>query len=56
MEEMASKYGFEVLDLYEVFGNQAETLSWDSVHPHAGTAAQGAHVIYGAMVHYEMVK
>lgn len=31
--KIAQDYGFTVIDLYELFGNQVETLSWDTVHP-----------------------
>jgi lysophospholipase L1-like esterase len=31
--EIAKRSGFTVVDLYEFFGNQVETLSWDTVHP-----------------------
>lgn len=29
----AKQYGFAVIDLYDLFGNDVETLSWDTVHP-----------------------
>ena len=30
---IAERHGFIVIDLYELFSNQVETLSWDTVHP-----------------------
>lgn len=53
---IAEANGFKVLDLYEVFGNEAETLGWDTVHPSAATAAKAAEVILAAMRHYGLVK
>ncbi|MBI3336783.1 hypothetical protein HYZ98_04445 [Candidatus Peregrinibacteria bacterium] len=44
--QIVKKYGFEVLDLYDVFGNAAPTLSWDTVHPNAETAKRGAEEIW----------
>lgn len=41
----AKKAGFTVIDLYEVFGNQVETLSWDTVHPSADSIAKAAKFI-----------
>lgn len=52
LKTIAEAHGFHVLDLYEVFGNEAETLSWDTVHPSAATAAKAADVIKVAMEHY----
>src|SRR3989344_7858091 len=46
---LAEERGFKVLDLYETFGNKAETLSWDTVHPSAATATKGAEVILEAL-------
>ena len=45
LKAFAEQRGFKVLDLYETFGNQAETLSWDTVHPSAKTAAEAAQMI-----------
>ena len=45
LAKIAEQRGFKVLDLYETFGNQAETLSWDTVHPSAKTAAAAAVII-----------
>ncbi|MBI3332458.1 SGNH/GDSL hydrolase family protein [Candidatus Peregrinibacteria bacterium] len=55
LKEIARSNGFKVLDLYEVFGNEAETLGWDTVHPSAETAAKGAEVIKAALDHYQML-
>lgn len=46
---IAKERGFKVLDLYDTFGNKAETLSWDTVHPSAATAMKGAEVILEAV-------
>src|SRR3989338_9092817 len=46
---IAEERGFKVLDLYDTFGNKAETLSWDTVHPSAATAKKGAVVIRGSL-------
>ena len=45
LAKIAEQRGFKVLDLYDIFGNQAETLSWDTVHPSAKTAAEAAVII-----------
>ena len=45
LAKIAEQRGFTVLDLYETFGNHAETLSWDTVHPSSKTAAQAADII-----------
>jgi lysophospholipase L1-like esterase len=37
--------GFTVIDMYEFFGNEVETLSWDTVHPSAATAKKAAEII-----------
>lgn len=53
--KIAEDRGFKTLDLYQIFGNQAETLGWDTVHPSAKTAAQGAEAIRAALEHYRLV-
>jgi hypothetical protein len=45
----ALKADFTVIDLTEVFGNEAETLSWDTVHPHPDTIKEAARVIEEAL-------
>ncbi len=45
LRAMAETGGFAVLDLYDVFGNEAKTLSWDTVHPAADTVATAAKAI-----------
>jgi len=45
IRKIAAKYGFSVVDLYDTFGNEAKTLSWDSVHPHPETIARAVEVI-----------
>ncbi|MEK7591224.1 MAG: SGNH/GDSL hydrolase family protein [Patescibacteria group bacterium] len=49
LRALAEQRGFQVLDLYDTFGNKAETLSWDTVHPSAVTAERGAEVIAEAL-------
>lgn len=46
LKEIVRARGFDVLDLYDHFGNTPETLGWDTVHPSAKTAAKGAEKIY----------
>lgn len=41
----AEKAGFRVVNLYETFGNEMETLSWDTVHPSAKSLAKAAEII-----------
>ena len=55
LKEIAQKEGFRVLDLYEVFGNHPQTLSWDNVHPSPATNAEAAQVIAAALEHYELL-
>lgn len=45
----AEKNGFAVLNLYEVFGNTPESLSWDTVHPSAKTTETAAVIIASAL-------
>ncbi len=46
---MAEAEGFAVVDLHETFGNEAKTLSWDTVHPAPSTIATAASVIAKAV-------
>jgi len=55
LKEIAKKEGFRVLDLYEVFGNHPQTLSWDNVHPSPATNAEAAEVIAAALAHYGLL-
>lgn len=55
LRAIAEANGFRVLDLYEIFGNRAETLGWDSVHPSAETAAAGSEAIAAALEHFKML-
>ncbi len=41
----AERNGFTVLNLYQTFGNEMETLSWDTVHPSAASIAKAAELI-----------
>lgn len=52
LEVIAASQGFSVLDLYEVFGNSPQTLSWDTIHPSANTAKQAAAIIKAALEHH----
>lgn len=54
LKALTEARGFRVLDLYDTFGNKAETLSWDTVHPSALSAARGAEVITKALLDYGM--
>lgn len=49
LKPLAESEGFRVLDLYDTFGNRAETLGWDTVHPSAKTAETAANVIADAL-------
>lgn len=42
---IAEQHGFTVIDLYDTFGNEGNTLSWDSVHPHPDMIERAAEVI-----------
>ena len=55
LTSIAEQRGFRVIDLYEVFGNQAQTLGWDSVHPSAKTAKEGAMAIKAALEHFNII-
>jgi hypothetical protein len=46
---MAESHGFTVINLYDTFGNEAETLSWDTVHPSAKTIEKAAEVIFQSL-------
>ncbi len=49
LKALAEQNGFAVLDLYDVFGNDAPTLSWDTVHPNAETLARAAKEVHEAL-------
>ncbi len=55
LKDIVRREGFHILDLYEVFGNNPQTLSWDSVHPHPDTNAEAAEVIAAALEHYGLL-
>ena len=46
---IAEAQGFTVLDLYDHFGNQMETLSWDYVHPSKKSLREAAHLLADAL-------
>lgn len=52
LKKIVQREGFQILDLYEVFGNRPQTLSWDNVHPSPATNAEAAQAITAAMKHY----
>lgn len=49
LRNMAEKMGFLVVDLYDVFGNKLETLSWDYMHPSPASLSQAASIIADAI-------
>ena len=49
LRQLAGDAGFTVIDLYDTFGNEAETLTWDTVHPSAKTLEKAAAAIAGVM-------
>ena len=49
LKYIAEGRGFEVLDLYDHFGNKMETLSWDYMHPSPKSLTQAAEVIAGML-------
>ena len=55
LKEIAQREVFHVLDLYEVFGNHPQALSWDNVHPNPTTNAEAAQVIAAAIEHYGLL-
>jgi hypothetical protein len=55
LREIAEKNDFRVLNLYEVFGNKAESLRWDTVHPNAETVEEAATVIKAALEQWELL-
>lgn len=52
---IAEEQDFRVLNLYEVFGNKAESLTWDTVHPSAATVEEAAGVIKAALERWELL-
>ncbi len=55
VENVAKDEGFAVLDMQDIFGNNAETLSWDTVHPSAKTTGEAASVIAQFMQHEKLL-
>ncbi|MCF7844974.1 MAG: SGNH/GDSL hydrolase family protein [Kiritimatiellales bacterium] len=49
LKQIAEERGFQVLDLYEIFSNEVETLSWDTVHPSPAALEEAAEVIVEAI-------
>ena len=45
LTSIAQQNGFTVIDLYEYFGNQVETLVWDTVHPSPKSIEEAAKYI-----------
>lgn len=56
LREIAERLDFRVLNLYEVFGNKAESLSWDTVHPSAKTVEEAAGVIKAALGEWKLLQ
>lgn len=52
LKSIAEKYGFAVLDLYDHFGNQMETLSWDYMHPSPKSIREAAEIIRSALAQF----
>jgi lysophospholipase L1-like esterase len=50
LNRMAESHGFTVIDLYDEFGNDMETLTWDYMHPSVFSLKRAASVISSAMV------
>ncbi len=55
LRAIAEKQNFRVLNLYEVFGNRPESLSWDTVHPSAKTLSEAADVIGAALEEWKLL-
>jgi lysophospholipase L1-like esterase len=55
LKAMAEKLGFHAINLYEVFGNRGESLSWDTVHPSAKMADEAAGVVTGALKEWKLL-
>ncbi len=55
LRAIAEKHDFHVLNLYEVFGNKPESLSWDTVHPNAKTVEEAAGVIRAALEEWKLL-
>ncbi|MBU0766747.1 SGNH/GDSL hydrolase family protein [Patescibacteria group bacterium] len=49
IKQIAETRGFRVVDLYEIFSNKVETLSWDTVHPSSDSLKAAAEVIVEAV-------
>jgi lysophospholipase L1-like esterase len=49
IKALAKRHGFAVLDLYDIFGNEPETLPGDSIHPSPETAGEAAQALYNAL-------
>lgn len=52
---IAEKNDFQVLNLYEVFGNKPESLGWDTVHPSAKTVEEAGGVIKAALEEWKLL-
>jgi hypothetical protein len=55
LRDIAEKAGFESLNLYEVFGNKAGTLEWNSSYPNAKTVEEASTVIKAALTEWELL-
>ncbi len=45
LKKIAEAYEFQVIDLYDIFGNKVPTLPWDTVHPSPKALEKAAGVI-----------
>lgn len=55
LRKIAEQNEFDVLNLYEVFGNTPQSLSWDTVHPSAATVEQAAGIIKSALEGWKLL-
>ncbi len=55
LKKIAEAEGYRVLDLHEVFGNQAASLPWDTSHPSAETVDQAAAVVAAVMQEWNLL-
>ena len=54
LKRIAADQGFSILDLYDTFGNNVPTLSWDTVHPNPVAAKKAAEKITEAVQQLEI--
>ena len=49
LSRIAQEHGFNVIDLYDHFGNTMETLTWDYIHPSPASLVQAAKIIHDSL-------